>query len=301
MPRRYDLEALTRQAMDLALKTRYWEDLQARSAFISFIKAIHNVDFTAWDAAGYWDDDYIPFSYFAGDRVVANVCIYTMPAIVNGEKCRIAQVSGVGTLPEFRLKGLARKLHEIALHWAFKEHRFAFLFADTEAMPFYAKVGFRPAKDFAPFLSLAGTAPKAGLAKLDLRNPSELEAVYALACERAAISSVLANFNPKLLMYHVIYALREHSYRIADLDTVIFLKRAGSKIVLYDVLARDLSSFEELYPYLSSGTDEIFEFRFPTDRLKPGDIGLRELQGSNLHVMGETGLDRHVVPFTAHA
>src|SRR5687768_12930919 len=287
--------------MDLSFRTRYWRDLEARTAFISFIKAIHNVDFAEWNAAGYWDDDYVPFSYFCGDRVVASVCIYTMPALVAGVNCRIAQVSGVGTVPEFRLKGLNRKLHEIALAWARTDHRFAFLFSDTEAMPFYSKVGFRPALEFAPFVRLPGAKAKDGLVKLDLRDPSELEAVYELACKRSAISNVLANFNPKLVMFHAMYSLREHAYRIADLNTVVFIKREGANTVLYDVLARDLPSFEELYPYLSSGADETFEFRFPADRLDPGDVRLRELKGSNLHVMGQSGLNPHILPFTSHA
>lgn len=283
------------------LKTRYWNDPQGRSSFISFIKAIHNVDFTQWNAAGYWDDDYIPFSYFHGDRVVANVCIYTMPAIVNGEKCRIAQVSGVGTLPEYRLRGLNRKLHGIALDWALNEHRFAFLYSDADAMPFYSKVGFSAVSDYAAFARLPGTTPRDGLTKLDLRERSELNAVYDLACARSAISSALANFNPKLVMYHAIYRLRERAYRIADLDTVVFIERTGTKLIVYDVLARVLPSFEQLYPYLSTGQTEEFEFRFSTDRLGLSNVEYRELSGNNLHTMGTSGLDRYVLPFTAQA
>jgi GNAT superfamily N-acetyltransferase len=287
--------------MHLSLKTRYWNDPQARSAFIRFIKAIHNVDFTEWEAAGYWDDDYVPFSYFHDDRVVASVCIYTMPAIVQGEKCRIAQVSGVGTLPEYRLNGLNRKLHEIALDWALNEHRFAFLYSDAEAMPFYAKVGFSRVSDYAALARLPGVTPRRGLARLALQNRAELNAVYDLACARSAISNVLANFNPKLVMYHAIYRLRELAYRIADLDTVVFIERNGTKLIVYDVLARVVPTFEQLYPYLTTGKEEEFEFLFSPDRLAPGNVDYRELSGNNLHILGQTGLDRNVFPFTAHA
>src|SRR5206468_1230918 len=80
-----------------------------------------------WEGAGYWDDDYSPYSYFEGDRVVSSLCIYTMHALVNGRACKVAQVSGVGTLAEYRRRGLNRQLHEIALAKALAEHRFAFL------------------------------------------------------------------------------------------------------------------------------------------------------------------------------
>lgn len=286
--------------MKLSFRTRYWDDPNARAAFIAFIKTIHNVDFTEWEAAGYWDEDYVPFSYFAGDRLVANVCIYTMQAIVHGEPCRIAQVSGVGTVPEYRLKGLNRRLHETALRWALAEHRFAFLFADDDAMPFYAKVGFRPVADHAPFVRLPGTAPRRGLEKIDLRSRAERDALYDLACGRSPVSTVLANMNPKLVMYHALYTLHGNAYRIRDLGAVVFVQRDGVKTIVYDVLARELPDFDSLYPYLSSGRPEEFEFRFPTDRLGLAAVGLRQIK-SNAHVIGAEARDHWVFPFTAHA
>jgi GNAT superfamily N-acetyltransferase len=286
--------------MNLSFRTRYWDDPDARAAFIAFIKTIHNVDFTEWNAAGYWDEDYVPFSYFSGDRLVANACIYTMQAIVHGEPCRIAQVSGVGTVPEYRLKGLNRRLHETALRWALAEHRFAFLFADDDAMPFYAKVGFRRVADHAPFVRLQGTSPRRGLEVMDLQSRVELDSLYDLACARSPVSGVFANMNPKLVMYHALYTLRAHAYRIRDLGAVVFMRRAGAKTTVYDVLARDLPQFEALYPYLSSGGAEEFEFRFPTDRLGLAGVGLRQIK-SNAHVIGADALDHWVFPFTAHA
>lgn len=287
--------------MNLALRTRYWSDEQARRAFVVFIRGIHNVDFTAWSEAGYWDDDYIPFSYFEGERVVANVCIYTMPAVVNGESCRIAQVSGVGTLPSHRLRGLNRQLHAVALQWALPRHRFVFLFADDDARPFYAKVGFVPTDDFVASVDLAGTPPRSGLEKLDLRVPAVREFIYRAACNRAPISGVLANLNPKLVMYHALYRHSEHAYRIADLDAVVFASTGGATTVVYDVLARVLPGFDALYPYLSTGRAERFEFHFSPDRLGIPAPTLTPLAGSNAHVMGQTGIDRLVFPATARA
>jgi GNAT superfamily N-acetyltransferase len=116
------------------LRTAYWHDRAARQAFKDFIFQIHRMDFTRWENAGYWDDDYSPYSYFVGDRVVSSLCIYTMHARVNGRACKVAQISGVGTLPEYRRQGLSRSLHEIALPKALAEHSFAFLYSDDEAV-----------------------------------------------------------------------------------------------------------------------------------------------------------------------
>jgi hypothetical protein len=171
-------------------------------------------------------------------------------------------------------RGLNRNLHEAALALALREHRFAFLFSDEDAMPFYARVGFVRVADHAQFVRLAGTAPHGGLEKIDLGSKPELDALYELACARAPISEVLANFNPKLVVYHAIYTLRAHAWRIPALGATVFMKRSWAKTVVYDVLARDLPDFDSLYPYLSSGTAEEFEFRFPTDRLGLAGAGV---------------------------
>ncbi|MEW6056486.1 MAG: GNAT family N-acetyltransferase [Bdellovibrionota bacterium] len=287
------------------LRTQYWNDLKARKAFQEFIVTIHNLDFTKWQAAGFWDDDYIPFTYFEGEKIVSSACIYTMPAIVNGRKTKVAQVSGVGTLPEYRRRGLNRRLTEVALDWAFQEHEFVFLFSDVEAIPFYQKCGFRPVNDYAEVTKLPATRPRAGLRKREIvvdRRDQTLKLLYELACEREPISDAFSNSNPKLLMFHALYSLREHIYFIEELRVVIFLKREPGRTIVFDVLARKLPSFDELYPYLATGSAEEFEFRFFTDKLNVPQTRFKQLLGNDVHVMGPVSLREKIVfPYTLKA
>ncbi len=285
------------------LRTAYWHDPAARQSFKDFILRIHGLDFTAWDEAGYWDDDYSPYSYFAGDRLVASLCIYTMPALVNGQACKVAQVSGVGTLPEHRLQGLNRGLHEIALPQALAAHKFAFLYADDEAVPFYRKCGFRPVAVHAVIVPLPGVAPDPAIEKLDMNDAAVRETLYRLACARTPISSVFSTNNPKLVMFHLLYRLRDHAWRIPALDAVVLMKRDGDRTVVYDILAREMPRFEQLAPFLAAGGAGEVEFRFAVDRLDvPGERRLRELPGHNVHVMGDFDLGAQpVLPFTSQA
>ena len=282
------------------LRTAYWADPVARQSFKEFIRAIHGLDFTAWDGAGYWDDDYSPYSYFVGDRLVASLCIYTMPAFVNGEACRVAQVSGVGTLPEYRLQGLNRRLHETALSEALPRHRFVFLYADDEAVAFYRKCGFRPVPAHAALVRLPAVMADARIEKLDVNDVAVRESLYRLACERAPISRTFSTMNPKLVMFHALYRLRDHAYRIAALDAVVFMKREAEKVVVYDVLARKLPTFEQLAPFLATDGAREVELRFPVDGLQAPAARLRELAGQNVHVMGGFDLGAQpIFPFTS--
>jgi GNAT superfamily N-acetyltransferase len=288
--------------MDRTLRTAYWRDLAARKSFQDFIRQIFALDFTRWDKAGYWDDDYSPYSYFEGDRVVASLCIYDMPAWVNGEACKVAQVSGVGTLPEYRRQGLNRQLHEIALPKALEEHRFAFLYADDDAVPFYRKRGFRPMPAYSVLVPLAAVAVDGGAERLDQTDPTVLDSLFQLACVRAPTSQVFSTANPKLLMYHLLYRFGTHAWRIPALDAVVLMKRAGERTIVYDILARKLPSFEQLAPFLSGDGAREVEFRFPVDLLGVPSWTLRELPGENLHVMGGFDLGpQPVFPFTSTA
>jgi GNAT superfamily N-acetyltransferase len=286
----------------LIFRTAYWHDRTAREAFKQFIREIHGVDFDAWDD-GYWDDDYRPYSYFEGERVAASMCIYTMPAIIHGERVQVAQVSGVGTLAAHRLKGLNRRLHETALAETFPVHRFAFLYADDEAVPFYRKLGFRPVRLQAVVLPLpeaAGQAPS--FEKLDLGNPAMREVLYKLAAERAPISRVFSTHNPKLVMYHLLYRLRDFAWHVPALDAVLLMKPDAKRPVVYDILAAELPRFEALAPILAAGGAREAEFRFPTDLLQAPPGHLRELEGANLHVMGDFPFgEKPVIPFTSQA
>jgi GNAT superfamily N-acetyltransferase len=288
--------------MSPILRTAYWHDVAARQAFKDFIFQIHRVDFTRWDAAGYWDDDYSPCSYFVDDRVVASLCIYTMHARVNGRECKVAQVSGVGTLPEYRRQGLNRRLHEMALPKALAEHRFAFLYADDEAVPFYQNRGFRPVPAHAVVVPMPAVEPDGGLEKLELEDAAVLESLFRLASSRAPISQAFSTANPKLVMYHLLYRLRNHAWRVPALDAVVLMKREGAKTVVYDVLAREVPSFAALAPFLTTGEAREVEFRFAVDALDVPTWKLRELPGENFHVMGDCDLGpQPVLTFTSQA
>jgi len=42
--------------MDLKLRTHYWDDREALAAFKLFVLNIHGLDFSEWEARGYWDN-----------------------------------------------------------------------------------------------------------------------------------------------------------------------------------------------------------------------------------------------------
>jgi GNAT superfamily N-acetyltransferase len=282
----------------------YWDDPLRKREFIRFLSDIHNLDLTNWDNHGLWDHDYRPFSYFHGATVAANVCVYSLQMRVNGRDCQLAQVSAVGTRPEYRGRGLSSELTRRALEWAAPEHEFYFLFADEEAYPFYQKRGFRFVVEHKTRIAVSGESRRPSAAKLDIDNPAHFELIRNYAENREPVSDLLGVSNDRLLLFWCLYGLRESIYHLPGLETMVLMKRERGLLSIYDIVSSKLPPFTQLYPLISSETDTAIEFYFMTDKLQLATSELIQLDGSNgTHLSGSFPLEGRpfIFPYTSQA
>ncbi len=287
--------------MNLMMKTEYWDDQKALGAFKEFVLKIHGLDFSEWESGGYWDNAYTPFSFFKGDSIVASVCIYLLDAVIDGETTHLAQISGVGTLPEWRRKGLNRQLTDIGLEWAQGRQDGVFLFADTDAIPFYRKCGFRPIDEYVESLELTPVSNCGGAVKLDPGRKYDRGRIYNYAKQRTPVSDRFSVLNAKLVMFHALHGLRNHVYEIPDLECLVFYKRVEGCLSIFDMVGQKIPLLEELYPCIAGENDRVIEFHFYTDKLGIDRTKPRPLLGNNPFVKGAFPVKRPVFPFTSRA
>ncbi len=288
--------------MKLDMHANYWDEQGRKQAFLDFIIRIHGLDLSLWDRLGYWDYDYQPYSYFQDNRIVSSVCLYSMDMIVQGRRRRVGQISGVGTLPDFRRRGLNRQLTAIAMEQAAAEHDFYYLFADEDAIPFYTKCGFRPAAESAAHISVAGRPPVPGARLLNVDLEDDRAILMRIASARAPVSDMLASMNPRLFMFHCLYVLRKNIYFVDELNIVILCEREAEHLKIYDIAASTMPGFDAIYPYISQASDKTVEFRFMTDKLQLADVSFAAVQ-NNCFVYGAWpfGASPWIVPSTAQA
>ncbi len=290
--------------MNLTFRENYWDSPELKQEFIAFLNKIHNLDLSLWDEMGFWDHRYRPFSYFDGPNLVSSLCVYSMDMTINGERRRVAQVSGVGTLEEHRRKGLNLELTEKAIAWAKAEHDFFFLFADEGARPFYKRCGFRPVLEHKARVSITGKAASRGARKLDMTSRDDIDLVFRLASEREPVSGILGVNNPKLLMFWCLYFFSENVFYISELDTLILYERQNDLLTVHDIVGKKIPPFDEIYPYISSDDDKAVEFSFMTDKL---DLGGREelliVESNGTRLFGDVPFEgsKFLFPITAHA
>ncbi len=287
--------------MDFELKTEYWDDPAARQAFKEFIRGIHGLDFTEWESSGFWDDAYTPFSYFRGDRVVASVCLYLLDAVIDGEAAKLLQISGVGTSPEYRRRGLSRQLTDIGLDWASGRHEGIFLFSDEDAVSFYTTCGFKPIEEYVERMEVSPVLNRGNANRLDPGWNEDLETIHGYAMKRSPISNRFSVMNDKLFMFHVLYGLRRDIIEIPDLDCLVLFRREKGCLSLFDIVGERIPAFADLYPYIADEGDAIVEFHFFTDRLGLDGTRIRPLHGNNPFVRGDFPVAKPVFPYTSRA
>jgi len=289
--------------MSLIYREDYWDSSDLKKKFISFMIDIFDLDLSLWDSKGFWDVDFKPYSYFDDSSLVANVCVYSMDMMVDGKRCRVGQISSVGTRPEYRRKGIGFELMQKALEGTREEHDCCFLFADNEAFGLYEKCGFRYTDEYKARINISGRSPRPGVLKLNMERSDHIDMVFNLASEREPVSNILGAFNEKLFMFWCLYALRDHIYYIPDLEILALYKRDNGLLTLFDIVGKKMPSFVEIYSYISDPLDEIVEFLFMVDKLRPGKYEEVMTKENGTHLSKGFSLKetRFIFPYTSHA
>ena len=99
-------------------------------------------DFEKWVANGYYEGDYIPYSFVENGKMLSNVSANRMRFLRNGVEHNYIQIGTVMTDEVHRNKGLARRLIEYVVAKYKDKCDGIYLFANLEALGFYRKTGF---------------------------------------------------------------------------------------------------------------------------------------------------------------
>jgi len=289
--------------LNLQFRGNYWSNSNLKNEFIRFLNQTFGLDLSLWDRKGFWDNCYRPFSYFSGDTLVSNVCIYSMDMTIKGMKCSVAQVSAVGTIPEYRRKGLSQQLMQTAINWAKDKHEFFYLFADKEAFPFYKKSGFRLTDEYKARITGPLMTPRPGAIKLDMQRADHIELVHRVASDREPVSNILGVTNSNLFMFWCLYSLREYIYYIPELDILVLYKREKGMVTIFDIVGKSVPTFAEIIPYICKSQDEAVKFLFMVDKLGLGNIDYIKVRGNGTHLFGNFPIEapQFIFPLTSHA
>ena len=201
-------------------------------------------DFEKWVTNGYFEGDYIPYSFEEEGRIISNVSANRMYFEQNGQKRYYIQIGTVMTDKDHRRQGLAGKLVKHVLETYEGECDGIYLFGNLNALNFYREIGFQEIMQYRYALraevradiksrNAAGFHGK-GFSKVDARDAS-FKKKYCEAVRRSFANSAFEQENEYSLQMFYTPEL-ENVYYSEELDSFAVMEKEGETLKLQSIL-----------------------------------------------------------------
>ena len=127
----------------MQLISDYMRDEKSRQMLNELTRKTFGFDFDWWVNGGYYEGDYIPYSFVEDGKMISNVSANVMMFMQNGIVKNYIQIGTVMTDENYRKQGFAAKLMNHVVEKYEKDFDGIYLFGDLSAFEFYQKCGFK--------------------------------------------------------------------------------------------------------------------------------------------------------------
>ena len=208
----------------MELVSDYMRDDTLRHALNDLTKKTFGFDFEDWVTGGYFEGDYIPYSFIEDGKIISNVSANRMTFLQNGVERNYIQIGTVMTDEAYRRQGLAKKLMDHVVK-QYKDGCDGFyLFANLDAVDFYNKCGFSEETEYRYLVKNEFCMRKsAGEIFMPVNTADEqMKQKYMDMVRRSAVNSSLEHLNKfGLQMFYT-----------ADMENVYYARDMGCSIEL---------------------------------------------------------------------
>lgn len=232
----------------------YMKDDAKRHMLNDLTNKTFGFTFESWVTNGYFEGDYIPYSFVEDGKLISNVSTNIMNFNQNGRAVSYIQIGTVMTDKEYRNQGLARRLIEQVIEEYKDKCDGIYLFGNLSAVGFYNKTGFKESVQYAYSLK------RDELLKLKEQSQSKpqdesfvkvdqadlgIKEKYMDYVRNSAVNSALEQTNKfGLQMFYT--ANMKNVYYSKDLDCFIVLCKSGDTIELNSVIAKEQISLDKI-------------------------------------------------------
>lgn len=246
------------------LVSNYRHDEKLKDSFNDLAIKTFGLDFRGWYNKGYWNDQYIPYSFVKDESVIANASIYKMSIRIKGERLNGIQIGTVMTDENYRHQGLAKQLMLHILKEYEGAYDFIYLFANNTVLDFYPKFGFSRIheSEFSLDLTNKPIQPKNANVK-QLTIEQDLELLENYAKKRDTQSSMIeVEQNESLLMFYFTLVFPNAIYYLEDLKTIVLMEEEEGVLNIYDIISLQSINVEDLLASIVKETTKKVVFYF---------------------------------------
>jgi GNAT superfamily N-acetyltransferase len=244
------------------LRIGYQKDNQYRLAFNSLAEKTFALSFEGWYQAGYWNDKYIPYTLFDGERAIANISVNIMNFNNFGERRRYSQLGTVMTDELYRNQGLSRFLMEFVIDEWREKSDLIYLFANSSVLEMYPKYGFERGEEYAYVKTLDKSFRANNLREfdqLDMSLQANRDRLHDYATNSKAFGSFSMRENADLILFYGLSVLKDSVFYSRSLDAIAIAQFKGNVLHLWDIFSKSEISVDDIIFSLvnHSGIDQV--------------------------------------------
>lgn len=231
----------------------YMRDDTMRHALNELTARTFGFDFESWVMNGYFEGDYIPYSFEEDGKVISNVSVNLMKFQVNEKQKNYIQIGTVMTDEHYRRQGLARKLMEQVISDYQEKCDGIYLFANLEALDFYRKLGFQERHEYR--YGLKGEVKIAKVKETDAfipvkDNDTDLKKRYLEFVRTGKVCSSFEQVNKYGLQLFYTAGF-ENVYYSNAIDCFCVMEMDGDTLEIQSVLGKEEISLEKVIGFIS--------------------------------------------------
>lgn len=250
---------------ELTLNINYRDNALLRNSFFELAANIFGLNFKNWHEKGYWGDRYIPYSFADGNQIVANVSVNKLDFIIEGSRYKALQIGTVMTHPNYRHKGLSRRLMNHILEEYKDQYDYMYLFANESVLDFYPKFGFERSEEYQYSLSF-NIQNKSTLYKLDITDSEDRNLIEKLVHERMPVSQLFSTGNSRgITMFHCLNVFNDNLYYHLQEGAIVIYSIEGGTIQLFDVISKQPVNIERILAGIADEKHSEIVFHFTPD------------------------------------
>ncbi|MCI5857424.1 MAG: GNAT family N-acetyltransferase [Agathobacter sp.] len=238
----------------MELVSNYMRDDTLRHALNDLTRKTFGFDFEGWVTDGYFEGDYIPYSFVENGKVISNVSANRMCFLQNGVKRNYIQIGTVMTDEAYRKRGLAKKLIEHVTGQYADACDGIYLFANLDALGFYDKCGFLRETEYRYWVKDEFCREKIEGERFAPVNPLDVQMKqkYMDTVRNSAVNSAFEQTNKfGLQMFYT--ADMEDVYYARDMDCFIVAKEEGKTLLLQSIICDNRVALSDVLSRI--GTD----------------------------------------------
>lgn len=184
----------------------YKNDPVLRNRFFDIVGTIFpSANFREWYEKGFWADEYVLYSLVDNEKIISNVSLSKMKLMIDEEEVNGIQIGTVGTIPEYRNKGLSRYLMDLVLDKYQNSADLFFLFANETVIDFYPKFGFKQYNEVVYRSESDIPASDYSARKLNISSESDFTILTNLFSRRTSLTKLFGAVDYGFVtMWHVL-------------------------------------------------------------------------------------------------